>query len=130
MAEAVHHDAMSEVQALERLFPESYAPIWREIATYLCQQLSADLPADLGCAELAFALTERLREELGGQQHYLPRGRVDLSERDREIGEAFTGRNLRELVRRYGLSEVRVRQIHAAYRAEQIARRQGRLPFD
>ncbi|MCK9988671.1 MAG: hypothetical protein AzoDbin1_05143 [Azoarcus sp.] len=129
----VSHFSPRELAPLERLFADAYAAVWREIATYLYLQLRVEFTAlsEAELARIALGLTERLRREMGGQQAYLPRGRsFELSDRDREIGATFNGRNLRELARQYDLSDVRIRQIHATWLAEQIAQRQGRLPLD
>jgi Mor family transcriptional regulator len=117
---------------LERLFADDYPPVWREICTHLYVELrvtdAVNGMAEETTARLALAQTERLRRELGGQQPYLPRGaNIGMSERDRKIGEQLHGGNLRELAHRYGLTESRIRQIHAQWLAEQVRDRQGTL---
>lgn len=69
-----------------------------------------------------------LAQEMGGAAFYLAKGvTVFMSARDRTMCAEFRGNNYRQLARKYGLTEVRVRQIITAYQKEQYARRQGTL---
>lgn len=121
---------------LERLFDDAYPERLREIATCLfLELLDADgLATLLGVprlAQLALDQTERLSFDLGGESFYMHRGtRYRLSLRDRQIVAEFNGRNQHQLARKHGLSVMRIYQIIAAWREEEIARRQGRLDLD
>lgn len=118
---------------LERLFDDAYPERLREIATCLfLELLDADGLAQLlgvpRLAQLALDQTERLSFDLGGESFYMHRGvRYRLSLRDRQIVDEFNGRNQHQLARKHGLSVMRIYQIIAAWREEEIARRQGRL---
>jgi len=118
---------------LERLFDEAYPERLREVAVCLFLELldAEDLPLRLGVqrlAQLALDQTERLSFDLGGESFYMHRGtRYRLSLRDRQIVAEFNGRNQHLLARKYGLSVMRIYQIIAAAREEEVARRQGRL---
>lgn len=118
---------------LERLFDDAYPERLREIATCLfLELLDADGLAQLlgvpRLAQLALDQTERLSFDLGGESFYMHRGvRYRLSLRDRQIVDEFNGRNQHQLARQHGLSVMRIYQIIAAWREEEIARRQGQL---
>lgn len=49
--------------------------------------------------------------EFGGDRLYV--SKISYSQRDREIRGAFNGRNYAELMKQYGLSERRIREIVA-----------------
>ena len=67
--------------------------------------------------------------EKGGKSIYLPKGvAAYLSARDLQMCSEFTGNNYDLLARRYGLTEMRVRQIVNDWQKEQFRTRQGRLP--
>ena len=53
-------------------------------------------------------LAKAIREELGGQRLYIP-GREKVNRE--ELREIFNGRNIGELMARYGLSRSRIYQI-------------------
>jgi Mor family transcriptional regulator len=56
--------------------------------------------------------TLRIADALGGERVYFPRlAFAGKYLRDEEIREQFNGYNARELARKYGLSERRIRQI-------------------
>ena len=57
----------------------------------------------------AQALVRGLRRRLGGQELYIPA--PDRSARDAAIRREFTGSNVDELMRRYGLSRTRIYEI-------------------
>lgn len=62
--------------------------------------------------EAEAALRKRIASRLGGAQYYLPRhSQTDRYERDQKIREEFNGCNIRELARRYEMSERTVRRI-------------------
>lgn len=131
----------AEAAVLDALLPEALTSDMREVAHCLyaaqvlqdgrCGQRELDaswLAALQAMAELALAQLQHLVAEIGGRAVYLAKGvAVHLSARDRELCAAFNGRNYQELARRYDLTEMRVRQIVSAWRAEQFAQRQGRL---
>lgn len=62
-----------------------------------------------------------IRREWGGRQLYIPRAlSYDVAEMRRVIGETWTGtpRSTDELCRHFDISDRRLRQLHAEYRAE------------
>lgn len=79
-------------------------------------------------AELVVGMVDRVSMKVGGAGFYLPKGiGCKLSARDREIAQAFNGRNKHLLARQYQLSEMRIDQILKKWRQEEFARKQGRL---
>ena len=79
-------------------------------------------------APLVAAQVQRLSADFGGTALYIPKGLMaQITQRNRQIYAAFDGRNYLALSLRYGLTEVRVRRIIAAARAEDMAQRQGSL---
>lgn len=70
--------------------------------------------------------------EYGGTEMYIPRDMEwELSRRDLEIWEAFTGSNHTELARRFGLCERQISDIVRHVRRVEAGKRQSQLPgFD
>ena len=65
----------------------------------------------------------------GGGFMYVPKDlEFELTKRDREIFERFNGANLHELVEQYKVTHTRIYQIVAQVRADELRKRQGRLP--
>lgn len=121
----------AELAPLERLLDPDYPERLADLATVLfIELLNQSHPAD-GAARLAVALTEALRDELGGQRMYVTKGhQLALSKRDMEIYEAFNGRNQHLVARRFGLCEERVRQILRRAHAARVAALQVALPLE
>lgn len=123
----------AQLAPLESLFDESYPERLREVAACLYQRLieAQSLQAAHGAerlALLALEQTELLSQELGGDSFYMHKGHAyRLAQRNRQIGEEYNGRNLDELVRKYDLCKVRIRQIVADWERRERARRQGAL---
>lgn len=65
------------------------------------------------CDVAAQMLVTRIAERLGGQEHYVARGRAQRRERDAEIRARFNGSNLRELAIELGMTERHLRRILA-----------------
>jgi len=56
-----------------------------------------------------------MAREFGGQRVYFPQlGRLNQLVRDRQIRQQYNGYNTKELARRHGLSESRIRKIVVA----------------
>jgi Mor family transcriptional regulator len=95
--------------------PDSYPETLRDLADCIEQtlgQIAADPAADP-----ALVIVEALRFRFGGSLLYIPKGdKMDRATRDAELCAAFTGRNHRELSRRYGLTVSQVYGIIAAHR--------------
>lgn len=65
-------------------------------------------------AQLAFRLVIQLCHDFGGSAFYLhktPIAQRRRAKRDEAIAAEFNGQNINELTRRYGLTEMRIRQI-------------------
>lgn len=132
----------NEAAVLQAHVPDGMTPDTAEVAWCLFEVIaSADArsgtrePDGAWLAELdkmaalAMAQTLHLLRELGGRAIYLPKGvALRLNARDREMIGKFRGNNYLALAREYDLTEMRVRQIINAWRAERFAQRQGRLP--
>ncbi|VFR54777.1 hypothetical protein BRI6_1096 [plant metagenome] len=123
----------AEVAALEAHFDEGYPEALRDIAQSLYAVLARrdDLVKTLtaaGLADLAVALTEGLSMDLGGRTFYLNKGAAfRLGPRNRRMCAEFHGTNYAELAKRYGLSDVRVRQIVDGHLRQHYLGRQGNL---
>lgn len=109
----------------------AYPEVLADIARVIHEQLMADPRAALEhpvAAEIALACSEHVRRHFGGALIYLPRGNnYELSLRDREIWLDFKGDNYHELMRKYNLTEVRLRTIIAKATAHDKATRQQNL---
>ena len=93
---------------------------------------AAGLDADAGqLARLALALTLGLAQDFGGQPLYIPVGAALMSaaKTRRIVAALCSGNSYAAVARRHGVTERRVRQIEAAWRAAEMEKRQGRLPL-
>lgn len=102
---------------------------WTAIASKVLQEQFSIDPAraeEIG-AQLAFELTQ----EYAGRNLYIPLSRAfKASQRDREIWAAYSaagGRNIDELVTKYGMSHVHIRRICKRMRDLERAERQPAL---
>lgn len=124
---------VQDLAVLQALVPQDYPERLVEIATSLFAFL-VDNPLAHGMtrqqqAALALGQTEGLRADHGGSMFYFPAAHsYQLTLRDRQMIREFTGNNIRQLAVKNGLSETRVRQIIAAWEAEDRERRQMKLP--
>lgn len=115
----------ADLAPLERLIDPAYPEQLIDMATVLYVELLNQGQPE--AAPLALALTEAMRMEIGGRSMYVNKGRqYELSSRDREIFDEYNGRNLHLVAKKYGLSEMRVRQILAKV----FVGRQGALPLE
>jgi Mor family transcriptional regulator len=65
----------------------------------------------------------------GGAWMYIAKDDIfELTKRDREIFEKYNGRNMQQMVEKYGITHVRILQIVAQVKKEELAKRQSRLP--
>lgn len=111
-------------------FPERYherlEQIGQMVARILWNEAGSAPITQEDAQRIAFEITEGLRQEHGGGAFYLARNTdYEMEARDRAMWEAFNGNNYFELVKRFELSEVRVREIIEEQRAADRARRQG-----
>lgn len=68
--------------------------------------------------EVAEEVCDELAFEWGGDQIYIPRGLLArIPERNQQINAEFNGKNHRELAQKYGVTEMRIRQILQAIKA-------------
>ncbi len=120
-----------ELAPLERLLDREYPERLVDLVTVLYVELLNQALEANAAAQLALALTEALRDELGGQRMYVTKGhQLALSKRDIEIYSAFNGRNQHLLARRFKLCEERVRQILRKVHAARMADQQAELPLE
>ena len=136
------HMSPAEVAVLEGALPPGLTPTMREMALCLFEALvinderaGSRQPEGVWLAQLhAWAQQccmqlQHVAQQMGGQPAYLAKGvAMYLSARDRQMCAEFRGNNYRQLAAKYGLTEMRVRQIVDAWQREQFERRQGRLP--
>lgn len=69
-------------------------------ASWLRRELIAILSEETEA--LADVLCERIRQRMGGREVYIPA--PDKADRDAQIRAMFNGRNLREVMREFGVS--------------------------
>lgn len=125
--------AAADLALLESELPEGMNATLRDlaIATFGALLDDAEAVAALGkqrIAELALEVIDRQGNEVGGATFYYPKGlTLKLSPRDQAIYAEYTGRNKRELARKYGLSDMRIDQIYNKVRRAEFAKRQGKL---
>lgn len=121
----------ADLAPLERLFHAQYPEQLIDVATVLYVELLNQAHPAEQAAPLALALTEAVREELGGRSMYVNKGRAfEASRRDLEIYEAYDGRNAHVVGRRYDLCEERIRQIVRKVHAARLAQLQAVPPLD
>lgn len=111
---------------LDDAYPEVLADIARTIHARLMDDPRVKLAHPIA-AEVAMAVAEHVRKNIGGVATYIPRGiNYELTLRDREVWAEFKGDNYAELARKYDLTEMRVRQIVAqAIRLDKAKRQQN-----
>ena len=95
----------------------SNAPeIWREMAELNFVALRCDAAlkhmSDQAIADLSIVLVYQLIASMGGGVVYIPNGFKSVrGEKYALIAKEYTGNNLRQLASKYGVSEMRIRQI-------------------
>ena len=97
-------------------FPDSYPEVLCDLAVCIQQTLTKIAVADPAVTP-ALDIVEGIRARFGGSLLYIPQGaKMDRAARDAKICAAFTGRNHRELSRRYGLAVSTIYDVIAAQR--------------
>lgn len=111
---------------LDDSYPEVLADIARTVHEVLMEHPRTKLAHQVA-AEVALTVAEHVRKNIGGVATYIPRGMsYELTLRDREIWNDFTGDNYAALARKYDKTEMRVRQIvSAAMRIDRQARQKA-----
>lgn len=122
-------------KALSTVISSDYPEILREMVETIFDALKTfpefQQENETRCAQLAFEITEQLRRQFSGSQFYFPKGNsYVVNMRAQEIYDDFTGNNHAELVRKYGLSEVRIRQIIEQVKKIRFEQSQGRLNLE
>lgn len=136
MSDLFDRDKMAVLYAA---LPEGLHSTLVEMAEEMYLQLvdDADAGTVLGLAQMANVVIgqiDRIAQRCGGAGFYLPRGiasrqQVKLAARDQQIYAEFKGRNLSQLARKYGLTEMRIYQIVERVRQAEQDRRQGKIDF-
>jgi hypothetical protein len=122
-----------QIAPLEALLPEGFPDTWRDFARSHFLTLlwlhTGRAPVDL--AAEAIELTRGIAQDMGGSQPYIPTGfqLASSAKMQRVIQLLADGMGYSGVARATGLTERRVRRIESAWRAEQLALRQGRLEF-
>ena len=134
------HMTKAEADPLEALLSERVVGSSRELALCMYEALvlsdprAGDAePQGEWAAQLA-AWARQVRDQLrhvsdrlGGFNFYLAKNQLaELDERDRAMWHEFRG-DYRAAAQKYGITEMRARQIIDAIRREEIAKRQGTL---
>lgn len=106
---------MADLGPLEAFFCEDYPPTWLELATSLYTRMSAIQPAIAKperMAEIALLLTRQLAQDFGGQTLYISTGaHFNAKQMANKVRIEFKGNNLRQLSIKWGVTEMRIRQI-------------------
>lgn len=137
------HMSAAEAAVLESLLPARVAGSSRELALYLYEALvlsdaragerapSGEWLAQLQAwADLVLVQLRHISDRMGGFSFYLAKNLgLGLSARDQAMWDEFRG-DYRAMAQKYGITEMRARQIIDAARREELARRQGRLDLD
>lgn len=109
-------------------FPDGYPELLEQIGQVIFRRLRRYDVAHESAIDMTFSLVEDIRTEIGGVQQYIPRGlSFELSQRDQEIWQKFTGDNYDTLAREYRLTEMQVRNIIKRALQRDTATRQGSL---
>lgn len=90
----------------------AYPELLEGLAARAAELLRAEGIAEEQARAIAFKLAESVRAHWGGQLIYVPVGTgYEISERDREIWEAFKGDNHEQLARQFDVTVVHVYRI-------------------
>lgn len=104
-----------------------------ELLADLAERISANLTGiipEVRAIEIGEAIALQMAEYWGGQLIYFSKGKfVLLSRRDRTIYAEFDGTNIKDLCRRYNISEAHLYRIIKAMRRTDLAERHDDL-FD
>lgn len=134
--------SLAELEVLEALLPPGLTPDMREVAQCLFEALvlqderAGQSPAHNApwCDQLqqwarqALMQLQHMADKIGGVAIYLAKGvAVHLSARDSKMCAEFRG-DYKTLARKYGRTEMRVRQIVDAWQRVQYLQRQQGLP--
>jgi Mor family transcriptional regulator len=69
--------------------------------------------------------------EHGGKWMYVAKDDIfDLTKRDYQIFEEYNGRNMQQMVEKHRITHVRILQIVAQVKKEEVAKRQGTLALE
>ena len=139
----LHHLSAAEAAVLEALLPERLGGSSRSLALCLYEALvladdRAGTPAPAGdwlrqleaWAQQVLSQLRHVSDQMGGFNFYLAKNAgFGLDERDRRMWEEFRG-DYRAMAKKYGITEMRARQVIETARREEMASRQGRLDLD
>ena len=128
----LQHLTPAEIAPLDAMAGPGVPAMWYDMASSMYAWL-VDAPvaglSNPDKAALSILLTMQIADAMGGEMHYLPKGR---SWRGQALADyvvaAFSGRNHCELAAETGVSESRIRQILDAERVRRMAQTHGKLP--
>lgn len=99
-----------------------------DLADRISTKLIAHSLADAKARDIGEEIAMAIAGEWGGQLLYIPKGKfVLLAKRDREIWAAFDGRNIKDLVRQFQVTEQHIYRIIKAMRKADMDTRHGDL---
>ncbi|MGH8782092.1 Mor transcription activator family protein [Paraburkholderia sp.] len=105
-------------------FPPDYPELLEHIGQLVYRDLCERGVHPGIAADMALLVGDSICTEFGGTQIYVPRALTyRLSQRDAEIFREFRGDNFPQLARKYGLSEMQLRNI--VRKAIEIERRRS-----
>ena len=128
----LQHLTPAEIAPLDAMAGPGFPAMWYDMASSMYAWL-VDAPvvglSNPDKAALSILLTMQIADAMGGEMHYLPKGR---SWRGQALADyvvaAFSGRNHCELAAETGVSESRIRQILDAERVRRMAQTHGKPP--
>lgn len=108
---------------------ERCPPLLVEIADHAADVLKTELGLDPErAAHGGYLIMRRIAEAVGGAAIYIPTAdSIERHERDEAIWREFTGDNVHELARKYGVTTIHLYRLIKRLRAEEAAKRQGNL---
>jgi Mor family transcriptional regulator len=108
----------------------NYPPILADLRSTVAASLIADGIDEVKAERFAHTAAERIRNEWGGSMPYIPKGQeYELSLRDRQLWNEYTGYNRDELIKKYDISVQWFYKISKIQRKAELKRRQADM-FD
>jgi len=104
-------------------------PLLVEIADQAADVLQTDLGIDPErAAHGGYLIMRRIADAVGGAGVYIPTAdSIERHERDEAIWREFTGDNVQDLARKYGVTTIHLYRLIKRMRKEDKLRRQGSL---
>lgn len=122
---------LDDGEAITQQWPQTAVEMADLFNAFMVQHLlnKGQQLTEANVSTIARQLTVCMARQFGGMQFYMPKiAHIESHMRDLEIYEAFTGHNIKALVRQYKLSEVSIYNIIRRQRQIHLAKIAPRLP--